>query len=246
MPGFDDSELEAQPIFELFALWLLDVDARFQKRSWLHGIIYVQPISSGYTKAYKRCFDLLELACGTRVIQNMAIVFAMGEGDNENAAKVEAYKDTVFDKYRNRVTLKVDKRRQYAAIECIEVLWNCSPVRLQFLNEYERCNSFAMTSAGAFVDEDLCRKEIEIKKMPRHSQRTLELLEKIRLQRGKLHVNKEQMKTFLNWALRTAGARMFTVAGLCASPLVVHVGLPILTRSAALAVPGLVTGLAAS
>jgi len=122
MPGFDDSQLEAQPIFELFALWLLDVDARFQKRSWLHGIIYVQPISSGYTKAYKRCFDLLELACVPRVIENMAIVFTMDEGDTENATKVEAYKDTVFDKYRDRVSLEVDKRRQDAAIECIENL----------------------------------------------------------------------------------------------------------------------------
>jgi len=41
-----------------------------------------------------------------------------------------------------------------------------------------------MTSAGAFVDEDLCKKEIEIEKMPRHSQRTLELLEKTSCREG--------------------------------------------------------------
>ena len=159
MPGFDDNELSESKNFELFALWLLDVDARYQRKPWLHGVIYVQPISSGHTKACKRCFDLLELVCGQHTIGNMSIVLTKGEGDTDNVAKVDAYKANVFSKYGNRVTLKVDKHRQLAAVACIEILWNCRPVRLQFLNEWERYNSFAMTSAGAFVDEDLYKKK---------------------------------------------------------------------------------------
>jgi len=103
-------------------VWLVAADARYQKKPWPHGVIYVQPISSGYTKAYKSCFKLLELACGPRATENISIVFTKGDGDTESARKVEEYKDTKFDKYKDRVILKADNKSQSAAAECINLL----------------------------------------------------------------------------------------------------------------------------
>ena len=121
-------------------------------------------------------------------------------------------------------------------------------MRLALLNELDSGHSLADTSSGRFVDGMIFKDEAKtVATSSAYGGKRLEEIHQTRKQRKKLfRLNKEKLKTFSEWCLQGAGAGAAVGAGFCASPLVLHVGLPILSASAVLGGLGLVTGLAAS